>query len=632
MKNRNWQMKYGKWLGLLWLGLALTARATDYGDLRIQIENLSPGTHEHGYVEYRATISNRSATQTHRVVLQLPATAYAVDGNVIRSLTRTLEVAPGASVAVSLFKPALEMTGSDAAVLIDGVLQSEALALPSSSVAHDRYQFGGHLLVSQAVKQSGAMLQAEAAWNNNSGGTNFDYATLELAVSAWSRDWLGYSSYDGVLVTSAELRAAPEAVREALQRYVECGGTLLVFGAWEVAPVWQDSRQATAWQEAAVTVTPPPAAAEAAPEATPAPTPTPPVAVRQDLQHYTVGFGMVMTMGEQEKPALTAAQWQAAHEHWKHTADALSQNYQNDNNQLNLIGGVTTPLRGLFLLMLLFVLVIGPLNVWLLSRWRKRLWLLWTVPAISLLTCLAVAGFALFREGLQASEGVSCLTILDETARRATTLGFVGFYAPLTPRAGLHFGVQTELTPLLPYRYYGRGNNTRRSLDWTNDQHLTTGWVAARVPAELKVRKSETRRERLTITTTADGAVSVVNGLGAPIEKLLWVNAQGVIFAATDVAAGAAAALEATEQKIETPPVKTMRDPLRDYRSENIFFVENLPEKFLRPGHYLATLKGAPFIESALANIRERRAKTLVYGIPAAQTSDIRHPTTLRAR
>ena len=54
-----------------------------------------------------------------------------------------------------------------------------------------------------------------------------------------------------------------------------------------------------------------------------------------------------------------------------------------------------------------------------------------------------------------------------------------GFYAPMTPRRGLHFSADTEVTPALegtdwdpPAQPIG--------IDWTSDQHLTSGWVTAR--------------------------------------------------------------------------------------------------------------------------------------------------------
>jgi hypothetical protein len=618
------RMTNGKLLACILVGLCLSVAADDFGDIRIQIENLSPGTRSHGYVEIRATVVNRSAQQAHRVSLQFPAVSYGSAGNALRELTRTLEIAPNATMSVSLFCPPLEWAGNGVAVTINGVPQEDmGFNVPTGNF----YGYGNelHLLISPAVKQSGVMLQAESLFRHSGGASTLNYETLEIAPNDWSRNWLGYSSYDGVLLTGAEWRAASESVRLALQQYIECGGTLLVFGVWEVPAPWRVSPRVTSAKEAFVPQATPTPAAQATAAPTPAPPPTPAtVVVRNDLQQYNVGFGVAMFMGEQETPAMNAAQWYAAKRHWDDTRETFRYDQNGASHisgqQFQVVEGLTTPVRGLFLLMLLFVAVIGPLNLWLLARWRKRLWLLWTTPAISLATCLAVAAYALMGEGLQGYERAACFTVLDETAHRATTIGYAGFYAPLTPGAGLHYGTQTELTPILPgYGYYRGGAATRRSLDWTNDQHLTSGWVTARTPAYLLVRKSETRRERLTITRQPDGAYEIVNGLGAKIESLWLTDTRGSLLYASDIEAGAARRLAASDKKYGRGEVSMLRLTFGRNWLTAISDAENKPQELVAPGHYLAVLDGAPFVEAAMTNLRARRARTVVYGIPAQQ-------------
>ena len=55
-----------------------------------------------------------------------------------------------------------------------------------------------------------------------------------------------------------------------------------------------------------------------------------------------------------------------------------------------LVAEATVPVRGLFVLVCVFGIGIGPANLWLLSRYKRRIWLWWNVPVLSLLTCLAV--------------------------------------------------------------------------------------------------------------------------------------------------------------------------------------------------------------------------------------------------
>ncbi len=43
----------------------------------------------------------------------------------------------------------------------------------------------------------------------------------------------------------------------------------------------------------------------------------------------------------------------------------------------------------------LFALVLGPLNLWYLHRRGKRIWLVWTIPALSLSATLMVGFYAI---------------------------------------------------------------------------------------------------------------------------------------------------------------------------------------------------------------------------------------------
>ena len=53
---------------------------------------------------------------------------------------------------------------------------------------------------------------------------------------------MGYSGFDAVALTAEELREAPDAVRSALWRFAECGGSLLIIGAWELPQQWRSRR------------------------------------------------------------------------------------------------------------------------------------------------------------------------------------------------------------------------------------------------------------------------------------------------------------------------------------------------------------------------------------------------------
>ncbi len=75
-----------------------------------------------------------------------------------------------------------------------------------------------------------------------------------------------------------------------------------------------------------------------------------------------------------------------------------------------MIENLKTPVRGMVLIMLGFIILIGPVNLIWLSRRNRRTWMLWTIPAISFVTTMLVFVYSLFREGVTPDTRVRSLT------------------------------------------------------------------------------------------------------------------------------------------------------------------------------------------------------------------------------
>jgi hypothetical protein len=262
--------------------------------------------------------------------------------------------------------------------------------------------------------------------------------------------------------------------------------------------------------------------------------------------------------------------------------------------------------------MLLFVIAIGPVNLIVLSRMNRRTWLLWTIPAISFLTCSTVFVYSYLREGITPDTRISGLTVLDQANRRAASIGFTAFYCPLTPSQGLFFSSDTEATPLVEAWDYRGG--TDREMDWTQAQHLGRGWVSARVPAHFQLRKTETRRERLEIENV-NGQLTVVNGLGAAIQTLWLADGQSHVYTLTNIAAGQKISLGASTTPLKKDEQLGVRTLLEKCGAQ-----ANLTDAttFLLPNTYIAELNGNPFLENGLgpkAQTSRTKAHAVVYGM-----------------
>ena len=468
---------------------------TDFDDITITPELQPRGTTYHGYAEYRIGISNRSPDKPHQVTLIMPKNSYAHSGDDIREMTRSVVVGPSATVYVSLLQPPLSMQGRALAVAVDGKMQNEEV--PLTTARHGRHVFLSHIrtgagtrvhmgssnlslaiLISQNVdvtdlhthaavilgplaSKSGYSLPSSGFSPSSSGRSKPFYETIDLGfpVSAWSTNWLGFSRYDGIIITGNDIRTMPPDVQSALWRYVECGGALFVLGGSELPESWklEESLKSKLSADSA------------------------------EIAAYDVGFGRCIMSSEMDMQGLDKEQWRVIIGSWMQTA--LPWRWEDDIEESNTIFSVVSslgiPVRGLFFLMVLFAVAIGPINLIVLSRKKRRIWMLWTTPVISIITCLAVFTYATFAEGWNRHARTEAFTILDERVNRATTIGWTAFYSALTPSDGLHFGYGTELTPLA----HSMTTNVARTVDWTHDQHLASGWVTARVPAHFMVRK-----------------------------------------------------------------------------------------------------------------------------------------------
>ncbi len=536
------------------------AFAVEFDDIVITPELNPSGNSYHGYAEYRIAVTNRSPDKTHKVKLILPKDSFRFVGNRIRKITRLVVVGPSATVHVSLFQPPMEMHGHSLGVVIDSRVQAERVPLSSSQ--HGEYRSGHHnsswsssgalrrftvfesslrILMSRNVDTTNLHAHADQLLGpsgTSHRGSHKSYETIDLGlpVSAWSTSWLGFSRYDGAVVTGDDIRQMPPAVQSALRRYVECGGALLVLGGLELPESWElrESQKSE------------------------------PLTDSVGLVNYNIGFGQCIVSTETDTGHLKSEQWREVVESWVKTATPwqIGRPIEEANRLFPVVsGGLGVPVRGLFLLMLLFAVAIGPVNLIVLSHQKRRLWMLWTapvirqkrclwmlwtVPAISLLTCVAMFAYATFAEGWNQHGRTEGLTILDERIHRATTIGWTAFYASLTLGDGLHFSYDTELTPQIydNSRYGGPPNTgTDRTIDWTQDQHLASGWMNARIPAHFMLRKSEVRRERVTVRTEANGQLKIVNGLGANILKFWLADRDGTIHTAKNILAGAEAEL-----------------------------------------------------------------------------------------
>lgn len=410
----------------------------------------------------------------------------------------------------------------------------------------------------------------------------------ELEASGWSESWLAFTAFDLVVLSRTDLAAMNAAQQNALRSYVEAGGGLAVLGMTELPKAWQSA---------------------AAPNTAP---------FRPGgINRHHIGFGQCLVAEAASITALNRVQTDLMRDLARESGQVWQSmpTEGNANSEFPVIEDARIPVRGIVFVMLAFILVVGPLNIFFCARTNNRIAMLWTIPLISFVTCAIVFGYSLASEGITPTTRTEAVTILDQVSHRATTLARQAFYTPLTPGDGLRYSHDTEVTPLVDVNNYNGGNS--RELELSQSQHLTRGWITARVPAHFALRKSETRRERLQVQRLSDGRVTVLNGLGSDIQTLWLRDDKGRLFKGEGLKAGQNLALPS----VPGDGFNAGSSLGALYQGSWVAAHDALmtgPSQ-VRPGTYLAIISEAPFIETGLAKPGKARARQTIIGLLAPE-------------
>jgi hypothetical protein len=418
------------------------------------------------------------------------------------------------------------------------------------------------------------------------GGTTADTIEClraESAVAGWSENWLAYTPFDAIALSASDLATMPPAIFNAVTDYLFAGGNVILTGQTGLPATWRSLREQTL------------------------------SAGRQ----YQVGFGKCLVFPAADVATLDEASAQTAREVVRDTSrywQSLPDDGTAANGLFPVVDNLKIPTRGLVVIMLAFVVIIGPVNIILSNRYKRRTWMLWTIPVISFITTLLVFAYSLLSEGITPNMRIAGLTVLDQVNHRAATIGVTAFYCPLTPGGGLKFNFETEATPLVRV---GNGSGTAREMDWTQTQHLQHGWVSARVPAHFHLRKADIRRERVEIVNEG-GKLKVINGLGTPIKSLWVADASLNLYEVHGVAAGQKCDLSRSTQPAvpDNAGVTGLFHEIGFVADPNS--LDTMATKYLLPNTYIAVLDGNPFIENALgasASPKRTRSSAVVYGL-----------------
>ena len=199
------------------------------------------------------------------------------------------------------------------------------------------------------------------------------------------------------------------------------------------------------------------------------------------------------------------------------------------------------PAKMFLALISVFTLVIGPVNYYILNRRRQLYLLLVTIPLFATLTSVSLFGYAVIADGLDVKARVRSVTLLDQRNHDAVSISRAGYYAGMSPWKGLNFTANTLVMPI----WSDREDPIPGDVNWTEGQHLGSSWLRSRTPTQFTFSTAHVERGRLEIVgLTSNGQeLQVANGFAWDIAEILVRDKSNRFFYGRDLRAGAAATL-----------------------------------------------------------------------------------------
>ena len=357
---------------------------------------------------------------------------------------------------------------------IDGSTQAEPFVVQHGAAVH------GLLLsdLPEAVPGGLAALQALPS------GASDQPEMFRLVGAEAPTDWRLFTGFHAVVVDG---RAnVPEAVQEALRRFVFAGGLLVV-----ASP---DRLPAGSLREVATGAT--------------------------DLGRIVHGLGrliVVDTLGGDSTALRTALRGMPQVQDGPWPANEVL------CTEMEIPGLGRAPVLLFLLVILVFAVVAGPVNFLWLRRLRKPQLALVTVPVLGFGTTLVIVLFGLLNDGFGVRGVVRSWTVLDQGRREFAVVAARTLFAGIAPGRAT---MDADTLWLAPRATAGGPVPDRWMYDHGSRQ--LTGVLPSRTPTPMLSVQQGKARQRLVVRAQADGSLLLANDGGVePVGRIVLRDFEG---------------------------------------------------------------------------------------------------------
>lgn len=533
----------------------------------------------YGYRPVRFVIeSPKPATVDRTIALSLSVHDWRHYDHAVEVSQSVVLPAGATSVTTTLAVPQLHSWRSISwRVSVDGVFDEEISSGKREVIAHPPRQGATFVILSKAPRQAATVRTAfdprnQRTVTGDGSEPDFDGYTLEEVRQPLPDRWLLYTTLDVVRLTVDQLTATAAeqpTTFAALRRWVEAGGTLWIEnagegfrGGEEVSPLLEFDTRPQFLTDA-----------EAAGPLADLPQwrwvnlywrdrnegmdfgddPIAPGSRRRQRSGVTtsqnlfaeasLGLGVVALFEgtwEQARRAAPGRRAEAAFvRHWTRRSwpqrhGLLPDAANTDFSNLLIPEVGLAPVMEFRVLITLFVLVVGPVNFWLLSRRQRGHLMVLTVPAMAALLTLCLFAYAILSDGFGVQLRTRGVTLLDQRAGEQTTWSRNCYYAGLAPSGGMVFPASAAVYPILPGWEEIATDATLRSrtAEWSPapgrgvEQRLRRGWLTSRESTQMLVVDAASTPAKIEFTQRGDRLLAT-NTLGGDIELLVVIDGAG---------------------------------------------------------------------------------------------------------
>ncbi|MDF1797627.1 MAG: hypothetical protein P1V81_00495 [Planctomycetota bacterium] len=345
-------------------------------------------------------------------------------------------------------------------------------------------------------------LHMEKDWSANVSVTVGDVAFEDM-----SRRWEAYSSLDlAVLDVEGGLPASAEL--EALFAWVRLGGVVILAG--------KDANRTLAGVDAVSEWTDSRFALDDVPGA----------------QRYQCGFGRILVVPRSGllddarlRDAALGELRQRVRTDW--TPSTRGSRGSGEGLRPRVPGIGALPYRAFVALMILFAILVGPVNFFWTKRRGKPAALLFTIPLLALGGALLALGYGFFWQGVDVKTHSDTVALLDQRSGLVSNAEVRAVYAGLAPGQGLLPGQGTGIFP------WGTDLMNREDVRYEIRSGPESSYRGGFLPSRLQVRQAiltaRGSKLRLQAQFGADSC-TLQNGLGVDLEELVVRGHDGAWF------------------------------------------------------------------------------------------------------